>query len=237
MNAAATEANTTTVADWEAAETHIAEHTSADAYTLTELTAIHDADLHHIVLDPKTRTIWWAYDNGPLDGEGWTIDQLTPKDAVEMASNQIGIIQDKIDEISAQPEDCGYAQGFGDLDSDQAALDEYAEILRLTLPEDPTKRAATSSSPATRSPSRTPCGSAPTPTWSATWPVLNTAARPVQPVPSASPTCRSAASSAKTPSAGTSSPRRWPKPEKPSPKPPRSVEVRGVRAPTETMQP
>nr|WSX25637.1 hypothetical protein OG690_38500 [Streptomyces tubercidicus] len=137
MNAAATEVNTTTVADWEAAETHIAEHSSADAYTLAELTAIHDADLHHIVLDPQTRTIWWAYDNTPIDGEGWTIDQLTPKDAAEMASNQIGIIQDKIDEIGGQSEDCGYARGFGDLDSDQAALDEYAEILRLTLPEDP----------------------------------------------------------------------------------------------------
>ncbi|MFF0629781.1 hypothetical protein [Streptomyces sp. NPDC004296] len=128
---------TATVADWEAAEAHLAEHASADAYALTELTAVHDADLHHIVLDPKTRTIWWAYDNTPLDGEGWTIDQLTPKDAAEMASSQIGIIQDKLDEISTQPEDCGYAQGFGDLDNDQAALDEYAEILRLTLPEDP----------------------------------------------------------------------------------------------------
>ncbi|MGY5127320.1 hypothetical protein [Streptomyces nigrescens] len=137
MNAAATEANTTTVADWEAAETHITEHTSADAYTLTELTAIHDADLHHIVLDPKTRTIWWAYDNTPIGGEGWTVDQLTPQEAADMAGDQIGLIQDKLDEISGQPEDCGYARGFGDLDSDQAALDEYTEILRLALPEDP----------------------------------------------------------------------------------------------------
>lgn len=130
--------NTSTiVADWDAAEAHISERTSTNAYVLAELTAINDADLHHIVLDPKARTIWWAYDNAPLDGEGWTVDQLTPQEAAEMASDQIGVIQDKLDEISSQPEDCGYARGFGGLDSDQAALDEYAEILRLTLPEDP----------------------------------------------------------------------------------------------------
>ncbi|WP_062214676.1 hypothetical protein [Streptomyces sp. NBRC 109706] len=122
---------TVTVADWDAAEVYLAEHTSDATYTLTELTAAHDADLHEIRLDPETRTIWWAYDNGPVRGKGWTVDHLTPAAAAEQAEPIIDTTQDRM----GDPE--GYAGQIHRLDDDQALLDEYTEILRLTLPADP----------------------------------------------------------------------------------------------------
>lgn len=122
---------TATAADWEGVQSYLAEHTSSSAYALTELTALHDDALHHIVLAPETRTIWWAYDNSALDGDGWTIEQLTPSDAAAQASNLIDLVQDRMD----NPD--WYAEGHGDLDADQEALDEYTEILRLDLPQEP----------------------------------------------------------------------------------------------------
>lgn len=127
---------TITVADWRDVEAYLAEHASSNTYTLTALTALHDDNLHHIVLDPDTRTIWWAYDNSALDGEGWTVEQLTPATAAAQASNQIDLAQDRMD----NPD--WYADGFGDLDADQEALDEYTEILRLTLPQEPDRASA-----------------------------------------------------------------------------------------------
>lgn len=129
-----TELLTTTAADWDEVEATLSAHTSAAAYVLTELTAYLDSDLHHLVLDPETRTIWWAYDNAPLDGEGWTVEQLAPEKAAEQLDDHIDLIQDRMDD----PE--GYAYG-GDPSSDQSALDEYTEILRLAIPAEPAEAA------------------------------------------------------------------------------------------------
>lgn len=126
----------TTTDDWEAAQAHIAAATSPAAYPLTELTAVLDADLHHLVLDPTSRTIWWAWDNAPLDGEGWTVQQITPKDAAEMAGDWVEMIQDRQDDLTE------YALGHADPDRDQDVLDEYAAILVLALPAEPASAAA-----------------------------------------------------------------------------------------------
>ena len=127
---------TVTVEDWEAVQAHIAEHASDSAYVLTALTALNDSDLHHIVLDPDTRTVWWAYDNSVSDEDGWTILHLPPEGAAEMASDQPHLIQDRMD----NPD--WYAEGNGDLDTDQEALDEYTAILRLSLPVEPDRAAS-----------------------------------------------------------------------------------------------
>ncbi|OKH91520.1 hypothetical protein [Streptomyces uncialis] len=126
---------TATVDSWEDARAHLAEY-APHARTLTALTALHGDELHEIVLDPDTRTVWWAYDNGPLDGEGWTVDQLTPQAAADLCDDVIGIVQDRI----TDPE--YYAGGLGDLDRDQETLDDYTDIVRLTLPADPRLAAA-----------------------------------------------------------------------------------------------
>jgi len=122
---------TATVDSWEDAEAYIKEHASSRTYTLTALTARHDADLHHIAIDPETRTVWWAWDNAPADEAGWTVQQLTPADAATMASDEIDCVQDRMD----NPD--WYAEGQGDLDADQEAMDEYAAILLLQLPQEP----------------------------------------------------------------------------------------------------
>lgn len=131
--------STIALADWDATQAHITQNTSAASYVLPELTALLGADLHHLVLDPESRTIWWAYDNTPLDGDGWTIEQLTPEAVTEQLADQIDMIQDRMDE-AADP-DSAYANGFYDLNRDQAAFDEYAEIMRLALPADPAEMA------------------------------------------------------------------------------------------------
>lgn len=122
---------TATVATWDEAKAYLDEHTSANAYTLAELTAEHDAELHEVILDPDTRTIWWAYDNSPLDAEGWTIDQLTPADAAKAAENIADIVQDRLGDPTS------YCAPNTNPDRDQVVMDEYAEILRLGLPADP----------------------------------------------------------------------------------------------------
>lgn len=124
--------STTIVPDWEAVENYLAAHTSSSAYVLRTLTVLHDDDLHHIVVDPETRTVWWAWDNEPpMDGDGWTIEQLTPAAAAAQAGNQIDLAQERMD----NPE--WYAEGPYDLDADQEALDEYTSILRLELATGP----------------------------------------------------------------------------------------------------
>lgn len=127
---------TTTVEDWPDAKAHITATTSPAAYVLTDLTALHDEELHHLVLDPESRTLWWAYDLAPIDGEGWTVDQWSPDAAAEMLSDQIDLIQDRMDDPQQ------YAKGMADLQTDQDALDEYAEILRMRLPAEPAAAAA-----------------------------------------------------------------------------------------------
>ncbi|MFJ6661282.1 hypothetical protein ACIQNG_33795 [Streptomyces sp. NPDC091377] len=127
----------TVVDDWDAARTHLAENTSTAAYDLTELTALLDAELHHLVLDPQTRTIWWAYDNSPLDGEGWTVQQLSPSDAAAQLSAVVDLIQDRQDDLTE------YVDRHADLDRDQEALDEYAAVLLLALPVEPAEAAVT----------------------------------------------------------------------------------------------
>lgn len=128
--------HTATVDSWEDVQTYLAEHASASTYTLTALTARHDADLHHIAIDPETRTVWWAFDNGLDDEPGWTIHHHSPASAAETASDEIDSIQDRMD----NPE--WYAEGSGDLETDQEALDEYAAILLLGLPEEPDRASA-----------------------------------------------------------------------------------------------
>ncbi|MFJ2780307.1 hypothetical protein [Kitasatospora sp. NPDC087315] len=125
----------TVAEDWDSARTHLAENTSTAAYDLTELTALLDAELHHLVLDPQTRTIWWAYDNSPLDGEGWTVQQLAPSDAAAQLSDVVDLIQDRQDDLAE------YADHHADLDRDQEALDEYAAVLLLALPVEPAEAA------------------------------------------------------------------------------------------------
>ncbi|MFE3502959.1 hypothetical protein [Kitasatospora sp. NPDC059160] len=121
--------------DWDTVRAHLAENTSATAYDLTELTALLDTELHHLVLDPQTRTIWWAYDNSPLDGEGWTVQQLAPSDAAAQLSDVVDLIQDRQDDLTQ------YADHHSYLDRDQEALDEYAAVLLLALPVEPAEAA------------------------------------------------------------------------------------------------
>ncbi|MFJ5952564.1 hypothetical protein [Streptomyces noursei] len=96
--------------------------------------ALLDGDLHHLVLD--SRTIWWAWDNTPLNEKGWTLEHLTPAAAAERLSDEVDRIQDRQD----APEQ--YAGDTTALDRDQEALDEYAAVLRLTLPTEPDHAAA-----------------------------------------------------------------------------------------------
>lgn len=127
---------TLTVSDWPAVQSHIEEHASATAQPLPALTTALDDELHHLVLDPETRTIWWAWDNSPLSEEGWTVEQLSPDAAAAQLGDQVDLIQDYQD----NPQ--WYAEGNDTHRRDQDALDEYTEILRLSLPDDPAEAAA-----------------------------------------------------------------------------------------------
>jgi hypothetical protein len=121
---------TTPVTDWSAAEAHLATHTGTNAHTLPALTALLGTDLHHLVLDPDTRTIWWAWDKAAVDmGEGWAIDQLDAEAAAENFSDTIDTIHDRL-------ADHDLYNSYDAFELDQDALDEYTEILRLTLPAD-----------------------------------------------------------------------------------------------------
>jgi hypothetical protein len=125
--------STATVADWEDAKAYLAEHTNSRARHLDALTAHMGDEYHQLVLDPQTRTIWWAWDRAadePTHQEDWTIDQLTPQAAANMLDDYIDIIEDRMEDPGQ------YAYG-SDPDHDQEAMDEYADILRLMLPDDP----------------------------------------------------------------------------------------------------
>lgn len=125
-----------TVAEWEDAQDVINSHVSSSAYPLSELTARLDGELHHLVIDPSTRTVWWAWDGSPLGEEGWKVEQLSPRAAAEMLSPYVDLVQDKLDEVESI--ESAYAQGLGaTVGQDQDALDEYAEVLRLDVAEDP----------------------------------------------------------------------------------------------------
>ncbi|MFE4397943.1 MULTISPECIES: hypothetical protein [Streptomycetaceae] len=129
----------TTTDTWDAALEHIARHTSADAYELTALTALLQAEFHHLVLDPTTRTVWWAYDADPADVMKATelrVQQLAPDAAADDLGDIVSVIQDRQDDLDS------YAKGWEDLDRDQAALDEYAAVLLLALPVEPGLAAA-----------------------------------------------------------------------------------------------
>lgn len=128
---ATTEPVTVAVADWAEAEAYLHEH-SSNAYTLEALTALHDADLHHIMLDPEAGVVWWAWDLEPVEGvAGWKIEQLPPEQALDRLGEVVDTIQDRMD----APEEA-YAYG-GCLETDQEALDEYTAVMRLTLPKEP----------------------------------------------------------------------------------------------------
>jgi hypothetical protein len=127
-----------TVADWEAAEAYLATQTSHRARNLDALTVLMGDEFHHLVLDPQTSTIWWAWDrepNAPTDEAGWSVDQLTATAAAEMLDGYVDLIEDRF----ADPEQYRYGN---DLDNDQDAMDEYTDILLLTLPDAPTDAAA-----------------------------------------------------------------------------------------------
>lgn len=122
---------TYTASTWSEVEDLLRENAGAGSYRLPALTALHDEELHEIVLDPAHRMVWWAWDNTPLGESGWTVECLDPQEAARMASDQIELVQDR------QKDPASYAEGTGDPDVDQDALDEYAEILRLGLPVAP----------------------------------------------------------------------------------------------------
>ncbi|WP_030888241.1 hypothetical protein [Streptomyces sp. NRRL S-1868] len=129
---------TTTVDTWGDAEATLAGHTSTEAYTLTELTALVGSDLHKIVLDPTTRTVWWASDQSPHDGEGWLIKQLSLEQAADLLGGEIDLLQDRLDDPEEHyPGRDAARSGLWDPDSDQKALDEYTAILRLQVSSDP----------------------------------------------------------------------------------------------------
>ncbi|MFJ3841083.1 hypothetical protein ACWGHM_36720 [Streptomyces sp. NPDC054904] len=89
-----------------------------------------------LVLDPQTRTVWRAYDNALLHSEGWTVRQLAPADALEQLGDIVDPIQDRQDDLTE------YVERSGNIDSDQAALDEYAAVVLLSLPAEPKVAAA-----------------------------------------------------------------------------------------------
>jgi len=126
--------STVTVADWPAAETYLAEHTSPSAYRLGALTAQMGADSHDLILDPETRTVWWAWDGEPLDQDGWTVEHLTPAAAIDMLDTYADLIEDRREDPSlyTRPDEA---------EDDMTAMDEYAAVLRLTLPQDPAEAA------------------------------------------------------------------------------------------------
>ncbi|MGP3992035.1 hypothetical protein [Streptomyces sp. 3N207] len=82
------------------------------------------------VYDPESRTVWWAWDGEPCGMEGWTIEHLTPAAAADMLDTYVDLIEDR-------REDPSLYMRPGEADDDMDALDEYAAVLRLTLPEDP----------------------------------------------------------------------------------------------------
>lgn len=129
---------TATVDTWEDAEAHIKAHTSSKAWTLSELTARMGEEYHHLVLDPESRTVWYAWTLADeLTDEPWTIEQLTPQAAADLVDPYVDMVEDSLN----NPEQ--YADGIGDLDSDQDAMDENTHILLLGLnAEDPTAAAA-----------------------------------------------------------------------------------------------
>lgn len=127
---------TITVDNWDDAKAHLDAHTSDNADTLPALAAALEEDLHHLVLDPDTRTLWWAYDNQAMDGDDWTIEQYTAEAGAEALGEIVGVIQDCL----ADPEAYNSQDTF---ENHQAALDEYTEILRLALPTDPAAARAT----------------------------------------------------------------------------------------------
>lgn len=130
--------STTIVPDWEAAETYLAEHAGDHARNLTALTALVGEECHQIVLDPETRTIWWAWDcdpGSPTDEAGWSVDHLSPLGAAQMLDGHIGVIEDRF----ADPEQYCYGNNP---DSDQDVMDEFAAILRLALPASPAEAGA-----------------------------------------------------------------------------------------------
>ncbi|MGW7317929.1 hypothetical protein [Streptomyces sp. NPDC054865] len=120
----------------ESACAHIAANVGPSGHDLPELTTLLDADLHHLVLDPETRTVWWASETQPGSSGDWTVDQLEPAAAAQMLSNHVDTIQDRQDDLTE------YVDRQADPDTDQRALDEYAAILLLTLPVEPAAAAA-----------------------------------------------------------------------------------------------
>jgi hypothetical protein len=153
----------TLATDAQAAATYIDDQTSDDAYVLAALTTQHDASLHHIVLDPASRTVWWAYNNQPLERHGWTVDHLSPETAAKRASERLETILDRQD----HPE--RYAAGHGDLNQGQAALDDYAAVLRLLVSADPAAAAEAIRARRAQLAARMPCGNARTSRWCAPW--------------------------------------------------------------------
>ncbi|MGP3991572.1 hypothetical protein [Streptomyces sp. 3N207] len=127
--------STTTVPDWEAAEAYLAEHTSSSAYRLATLITQMGSEYHELVLDPESRTVWWAWDGVPLDKEGWTVEHLTPAAAADLLETYVDLIEDR-------REDPSLYMRPGEADEDMDAMDEYAAVLRLTVPEDPADAAS-----------------------------------------------------------------------------------------------
>ncbi|WP_329028152.1 hypothetical protein [Streptomyces sp. NBC_00690] len=142
--------STATLGSMEDAETYIQRKASDRAYTLLHLSTALGAMTDTIVLDPETRTIWWAYHDTVDDH--CTVEHLTPVAAAARASESAHWLLDRMDHITGadfgyrrhlrlyDPEVPEYLTYYADLEGDQKALDEYADILLLTVPSDPFSR-------------------------------------------------------------------------------------------------
>jgi len=119
------------VKDRETAMETVKSRASEAVYVLEKLTAFLGADLHHVVLDPTYRNIWYASDNTIWEDSGWTVEKLTPDDAGAWFGMYIEVILERMDDPTI------YAGSEFSAVDDLAAFDEYTQILRLQLSADP----------------------------------------------------------------------------------------------------
>lgn len=123
-------AGQTIVPKYEDVEKYLDRHAGPGTHQLSELTAAHGGTETEIRLDPDNRVIWWAYDNAPLGGGGWTVQRLSPEEAARDADPQADLAEDRI-------EAGDYEHETSTREEDEDLLDEYVQILALGLPREP----------------------------------------------------------------------------------------------------
>ena len=113
---------------WSDVEAHLEQVASPATRRLVELTAAYGETETEIRLDPEARVIWWAYDTTELGAEGWVVEQLAPEEATRQADPVADMAEERLE---------GDYEDGGGRERDEDLLDEYAEILTLTLPAEP----------------------------------------------------------------------------------------------------